>query len=112
MKNSIQNRMIGYFGIIVFIAVFLLESLFIWSVKNYYIGSVEQILKNRATLSTEFYNKSMTYEKLSAKVKQIIENPIFKDDKTLVEIVDINGKVIMDSNGFSSQNKSNEEEIK
>ena len=112
MKNSIQNRMIGYFGIIVFIAVFLLESLFIWSVKNYYIGSVEQILKNRATLSTEFYNKAMTYEKLSAKVKQIIENPIFKDDKTLVEIVDINGKVIMDSNGFSSQKKSNEEEIK
>ena len=80
----------------------VLEVLFVAFVQNYYYGGVEQILKDRVNISAEFLNRYFTYSSVEEKAKFLFENNISSyDNKFLVQILNKEKIVVMDSNGLS-----------
>lgn len=102
--QGIKKRLVFNYGIILFLAVFILELIFIVSVHQYYYGSVEQTLKSRVNISAEFYNQYLSYHSLRDKGRYIFENTS-AEEKAAVEVIDLHGKVIANSSGIISDNK-------
>lgn len=98
--RSIRKRLVWHYGIIIFLTVLVLEGLFITVVRQYYYGTVEQVLVNRATVSASFYNKYLPQDDLKDKARYILEN-VIKEELARVEIVDWQGNIVLDSNGFT-----------
>lgn len=102
VRSSIRSRIIINFGAIVIATVIVLEVFFVIFVQNYYFGGVEQILRDRVTMTSEFLNRYFNYSTAQEKSKFLFENSISSyDSKFLIQVLDSNGAVIMDSNGFS-----------
>lgn len=102
VRNSIRNRIVLSFGAIVAVTIILLEMIFVVFVSNYYYGGVEQILKDRVTVTSEFINSYAGYSSLQSKSRFLFESFLGDSDtKFLVQVLDKNGYVIMDSYGFS-----------
>lgn len=103
--SSIQARMIKNFGLVVVIVVLLIEIIIISVVHGYYYGGVEQILKERVTLSAEFLNKSANYSSASDKANAMFGMSITSyENKFLVQFIDNDKNLIIDSDGFSFDN--------
>ena len=101
-KSSIRSRIIINFGAIVIATVVVLEVLFVAFVQNYYYGGVEQILKDRVNISADFLNRYFTYSSVEEKAKFLFENNIASyDNKFLVQVLNKDKIVVMDSNGLS-----------
>ena len=63
---------------------------------------MEQILKDRVNISAEFLNRYFTYSSVEEKAKFLFENNISSyDNKFLVQILNKEKIVVMDSNGLS-----------
>lgn len=106
---SIQARMMKYFFMAVVLIVLILELFIINVVANYYYGGIEQILKDRATLSAEFLNKSFNFSSATEKANvmlSMLSKPY--DNKFLVQFIDTNYNLIIDSHGFSSDDITDE----
>lgn len=100
--SSIQTRMIKNFGLIMVITIAVLELMIISVIYNYYYGGVEQILKDRVTLTAEFLNKSSNYSSAYDKASTLLGMSMSSyENKFLVQFIDADKKLIIDSNGFS-----------
>ncbi|ABO51147.1 integral membrane sensor signal transduction histidine kinase [Desulforamulus reducens MI-1] len=99
--KGIKRRMVWHYVIVIFLTVLVLEGLFIGTIRQYYFGSAEQALVSRATVSANFYNKYLRdynfYLKTNA--QKILET-LPKDEPARIEIIDWQGNVLVDSNGF------------
>ncbi|MBM7853933.1 signal transduction histidine kinase [Desulfohalotomaculum tongense] len=106
--KSIKRRLVFQYCIIIFLTVLILESLFIGAVRQFYYGSVEEILVNRATVSANFYNRYLPdYNRVNVlkdKAKYILENTA-RDEPAKIEVLDCQGNVIVNSSGFTSNKK-------
>ncbi|MDD2585013.1 MAG: HAMP domain-containing sensor histidine kinase [Syntrophomonadaceae bacterium] len=96
--QGIKRRLVFNYGIILFLAVFVLELVFIISVRQYYYESIGQTVQGRATASAAFYNKYLAYDPLRDKARYIFENTS-GEDKVMIEVIDLQGKVISSSSG-------------
>ena len=74
-KNSIRNRIVLSFGAIVALTIAMIEMAFIVFVSNYYYGGVEQILKDRVIVTSEFINNYAGYSNVQGKARIFLENP-------------------------------------
>jgi signal transduction histidine kinase len=92
--------------------VFVLEAFFIFYVRNYYYNSVEYYLLNKANLSSDFYNKYMAYAPFENKIRHIYKNLILKDEKTKIQVIDNNKRVLVDSYGFYTKEKIDTLDVK
>ncbi|MCF8011024.1 MAG: HAMP domain-containing histidine kinase [Clostridiales bacterium] len=106
--KSIRKRMVIHYCIIILLVVLVLEGLFITAVRQYYYGSVEQILVNRAAVSSAVFNKYLpeysTHNDIREKARIILEN-VSGESAARVDVVDRTGSIIIDSNGFSPRKK-------
>ncbi|MFD2615469.1 HAMP domain-containing sensor histidine kinase [Paenibacillus gansuensis] len=100
--KSLRSRIVLNFGVIIVSVVLVLSSLFVTAVRQYYYGSAEQALDERASVYTALYSKYLWDRSLVDKSRYILEN-LTEDDFTKVEVVDLQGRLIIDSNGFSSE---------
>lgn len=88
----------------------ILESLFIFAISQYYIGSIERSLENQAKISADFYSQYEPANILGDKVtiddksKFIFEN-LNGGERALVEVVDLSGNVVIDNTGSASRVK-------
>jgi len=84
--------------LVILITVIIVEGFLMAATKKYYYKSLESNLSNQLKLSTSFYNTYLS----SAGVKENVANnvDVFYENITAdVQIIDINGFVIMDSLG-------------
>ena len=101
-RPGIRKRIIVSFGAIVIATVIVLEIFFVIFVQSYYYKGAEQILKDRVNISADFLNRYLTYSSAEEKARFLFENNISSyDNKFLVQVIDSEKTVIMDSNGFS-----------
>lgn len=98
--KGIKKRVVFHFGIIILMIVLVLESVFLLTIRQYYFGSAREALVNRATTSTAFYNKYLDSYSLKSMAKYILEN-IDDEEYAKIEIIDWEGRVILDSYGFT-----------
>ena len=112
VNSSIQIRFIKNFGILVALIVAILEILLISVIHNYYYGGVEQILKDRVTLSSDFINKTSSYTSSYEKIDSIFDTYLSSyKDKFYVQVIDKEKKLIRDSNGFSDNMEVNTPDV-
>ena len=99
--RSIRNRLIGNYVAIALVTVLILEGLFAAAISEYYLGGVERILVNNVETSATFFNRYADAGDIYKKSNYIFEN-IDANESALVEVIDPNGHVVIDSTGASS----------
>lgn len=102
INTGIQSRIISNFGIVILLLVTVIEVTLIVGISGYYYGGVEQILRDRITVSADFLNSYSNYSSVDAKARVFFETSSSSyGDDFLVQFIDINKNLILDSNGFS-----------
>ncbi|MGL5439965.1 MAG: ATP-binding protein [Filifactoraceae bacterium] len=102
INSSIRTRIILNFGAIVVVTVFVLELFFAFMIENYYLGGVEQILKDRVTVSADFMNSYVSYSGVDEKSRFLFDDFITESDsKFFIQVLNDKGNMIKDSYGFS-----------
>ena len=104
--RSIRKRLIGNYITIALVTVLILEGLFAVAISEYYIGGVERILVNQAETSATFFNRYADAGDIYKKSNYIFEN-LDIDEAALIEVVDMQGHVVIDSTGSSAENVIN-----
>lgn len=99
--QSIRKRLISNNMAIALFSVILLEGLFLITISQYYLGGVEQILLNHAETSATYFNRYSTQEDIQVKANFVFEN-MDNSENALVQVLDLNGAVVMDNTGFHS----------
>lgn len=101
MRTSIKQRLVGNFMLVIVITVLILETFLVNAVKQYYYKSVEEILSNQIMFSADFYSRYFS----STDLEDIIIDDVdvfWHQTTAQVQILDLKGKVLMDSIGASS----------
>lgn len=83
---------------VILITVIIVEGFLITATKKYYYKSLESNLSNQLKLSSSFYNTYLS----SASVKENVANNVdvfYENNAAEVQIIDLNGFIIMDSLG-------------
>lgn len=96
--NSIRAKLAGSYLLVILITVIIVEGFLIAATKKYYYKSLESNLSNQLMLASSFYNTYLS----SATVKENVANnvDVFYENITAeVQIINLNGVVIMDSLG-------------
>ena len=96
--NSIRAKLAGSYLLVILITVIIVEGFLITATRKYCYTSLESNLFNQIKLSSSFYNTYLA----SASVNENVANnvDVFYENITAeVQIIDLNGFVIMDSLG-------------
>lgn len=96
--NSIRSKLVGSYLVVILITVIIVEGCLIAATKKNYYESLESYLSNQLRLSSSFYNTYLA----SASVKENVANNVdvfYENIAAEVQIIDLNGVVIMDSLG-------------
>ena len=96
--KSIKTKLITNFLLIIFCTIMLLEVLFTIFLQKYFYDSTESLLTNQIKVSVDFYNR---YFSSSSLIENIYENVdvFWKQTNAQVQILNTNGKLLMDSLG-------------
>ncbi|QKG85446.1 cell wall metabolism sensor histidine kinase WalK [Kroppenstedtia pulmonis] len=99
-SHGIQYQISFYFGILIILIVIVLETLFIFSIRQYYYGNAEDDLIRQATVSASFYNLYAPSGSLKEKGRYILENGMV-DPRHTFEIIDWEYRVLLNAEGLS-----------
>lgn len=99
--QSIRKQLVSNYVLVALITVLLLESMFMLVISQYYLGGVERTMITDVETSANFYNRSASQGDIYAKSNYIFEN-LDMEERALVEVLDLNGRVVIDSTGSSS----------
>lgn len=98
--RSIKKRLAFDFMLVILISVIILELILIGFVKHYYYASVEDVLTNQIMMSSQFYSRYFTNTTLEDNVLDNVD-VFWKQTSAQVQIINPDGKVLMDSIGLS-----------
>lgn len=98
--KSLNNRVVWSYVIVIFFVIIIIGGLFITAIRQYYYGSVKYALDERANTYTTVYEKYLSYRSLREKTKYMLDH-MAVDPFTTVQILDPDGRLVLDSNGLS-----------
>ena len=96
--KGIKKRVFKSFMLVIIISILVLELLLINFVQKYYYSNVEEILTNQIKISSDFYSRYFSNSSLEDNVLDNLDI-FWKQTPAQVQIVDLSGKVLMDSIG-------------
>ena len=99
--QSIRKKLTGNYMAVALFTVLLLESVFMVVLSQYSLGGVERILNNDAEAAANFFNHYADQGDIYTKSNYIFEN-MDVEENALIEVLDTNGRVVIDSTGASS----------
>ena len=104
MRKSISRKLIGNNMFISVFVLIILQTLFIIAISQYYLGGIERILLNNATTAAAFYSRNAPSGGIADKINYIFEN-INEQENALVEVIDLEGNIVIDNTGASGTQK-------
>ena len=108
--RSIRRRLIGNYITIALVTVLILEGLFAVAISEYYVGGVERILANQAETSATFFSQYADAGDVYKKSNYIFEN-LDVEETALIEVIDMQGHVVIDSTGSSAEEIINTSDV-
>ena len=90
--------------------VLILEGLFAVAISEYYVGGVERILANQAETSATFFSQYADAGDIYKKSNYIFEN-LDVEETALIEVIDMQGHVVIDSTGSSTEEIINTSDV-
>lgn len=109
--KSIKKRVAINFMLVVFFSVLFFEILLINFVKQYYYKNVEDVLTNQITISSEFYSRYFSDATLEDNILDNVDI-FWKQTSAQVQIINLSGKVLMDSIGVAHKGVITTEDVK
>ncbi|SHH99479.1 sensor histidine kinase [Clostridium grantii] len=97
--KSIKRKLTLSYLVIIIITVLLAEVGLISLLQKYYYSNAKEILVNEIELSSNFYNTYLSNESLEKNIANDVDI-FWKNTNAEVQILDINGNILMDSIGF------------
>ncbi|WP_027624728.1 sensor histidine kinase [Clostridium lundense] len=94
--HGIGKRILKSYIFIIFLTLFIIESILLIGIKRYYIVSVEEILSKQLEVSSNFYNKYLSDSNLNKVAANFIDN-IQSNTTGEIQLIDKNKRVIIDS---------------
>ncbi|WP_051506899.1 sensor histidine kinase [Saccharibacillus sacchari] len=104
MLKSIRGRLLLQIGLLLLTIVVLLEMIFAAAVSTYYFDSARQIVQSRAVTAATLSNQFMEGYTLPERARYILEN-LVPSESSRVEVLDLQGRTVVDSYGFSSSKR-------
>ncbi|RMD01260.1 sensor histidine kinase [Clostridium autoethanogenum] len=103
--------MIGSYLFIIIFTVVIIESFLIFSISRYYYKNMENMVSNQIKVSVDFYNSYLASSSLK---KNISDNAdiFWKNTSAEVQVIDVSGRMLMDSIGNFIPGKVKGEDIK
>ncbi|WP_342760335.1 HAMP domain-containing sensor histidine kinase [Paenibacillus sp. PK3_47] len=111
MLKGIRSRLIVYITIVLLLIVLLLEGVFIVAVHYYYLGTAMETLNSRAVTSATFFNKYLEGYSIHDRARYILEN-LSPEESSKVEVLNMDGIVIINSFGFSTSEQISTPDVK
>lgn len=109
--KSIKQKLMVYFVFIIIITVVILEVFFINVVRQNYYNNLELALYNQIKVSADMYTRLFSDSSLYDTVINNVDL-FWKDSTAQVEILDNNGKFLMDSIGIIQKDVSQMEDVR
>lgn len=109
--KSIKKRLVTNFVFIIVITVVILEIFLFSSIRQYYLKNLEGTLLNQIQTSANLYRKYFSDATLYENVLNNVDT-FWKQTSAQVEIIDMNGRVLMDSIGVMSDEIKETEDVK
>lgn len=111
LKKSIKKRLLINFMLIIIASVMAIEVVLMNFVKVYYYGNVEEILSNQIKISSDFYSRYFSNSSLEENIMDNVD-VFWRQTTAQVQIIDLEGKVLMDSIGTNTKNISETSDFK
>ena len=108
--KGIRGRMTANFMIVILVSVTILELLLIYTVQQNYYGSLKGNLTNQVKISADMYSRYYSDASLEDNVLYNVD-AFWNQSDAEVEIVDRDGKVVMNSHGRISEDENPKEDI-
>lgn len=102
MKSSIRKRLVGNFMLVIIITVVILEIFLFNGVRHYYYRGIEEILFNQLLFTSDIYSRYFSATNLEDMIIDDIDVFLYQTDAQ-VQILNLEGKVLMDSIGVIHQ---------
>lgn len=109
--KSIKRRLVGNFVFIIIITVVILEVFLITSITQYYYKNLEAALVNQIQISADLYQRYFSDATLEENVLNNVDT-FWKQATAQVEIIDMEGTVLMDSIGVMPETVDQLEDVK
>lgn len=109
--KSIKKRLVSNFMFIIIITVVILEVFLINIVKESYYKNLEDTLYSQIRISSDLYLRYFSDFSLYDNVLNNVDT-FWKQTSAQVQIIDINGNILMDSIGVSTWDISHELDVK
>lgn len=100
--KSIRTRIILSHFIVIFLITLVVEGIMWIEIKNYYYTSIEELLREQSTISSNFYNKYLSSISLDEISDDLIEN-FSSSTNAEIQILNNDKKIIADSIGNTLQ---------
>ncbi len=97
IKKGMRRQIVLHYILVVFLALLLVEVIFLLAIRTYYYDSVYSKIKNHITTAESFFHK-LDGDNNSNQLQVLLER--FGLDKTELEVLTLNGDMITSSTGF------------
>ena len=105
MKSSIKKRLTGNFMIVILITVLILEFFLFNAVKKYYYKSIEEILSNQVSFSSQYFTRYFSSNLLEDLILDDVD-VFWNQTSAQVQILDAEGNIMMDSIGAANSDEA------
>lgn len=111
--QGIKKRWVYNYILLLTSILLVLEGSFIIFVKSYYYNNTVQDLTNKVNIATDFYNKFFSNSTDNWKIvaRQLVQDSGF-NDRLEIQILDLEGNIVMSSSGFEVDDKINSKEYR
>ncbi|WP_026477442.1 sensor histidine kinase [Alkaliphilus transvaalensis] len=109
--KSIKKRLVFYFVFIIIITVVILEIVLLINIQQYYYSNLEGTLVNQLHTSTDLYEKYFSDATLQENVLNNVDT-FWNQTSAQVGIIDMKGRVLMDSIGVMPPTTEGMEDVK
>ncbi|WP_191089503.1 MULTISPECIES: sensor histidine kinase [Paenibacillus] len=99
MKKGMRRQIVLHYILVVFLALLLVEVIFLLAIRTYYYDSVYNSITTHISAAEEFYQKyQLTNENSPFALEELLDS--FELSNTELQVLTLDGKMITNSTGF------------
>lgn len=98
IKKGMRRQIVLHYILVVFVALLLVEVIFLLAIRTYYYDSVYTKITTHITTAEEFLKYEITGERSPNQLQELLD--FFEMDNTELELLSLNGNVIISSTDF------------
>ncbi len=112
-SGGLKRQVVARFILVVLLTLLLVETVLALAVRQYYYKSIETVLANHASVSLSFnskYSNNLYFTTFKQNLNELVHNLAYESAE--LEIIDLDGSILITSSGFASENKRHTEDVR